>query len=127
MENFTIKQGEDTPEILIDFDAGLIEIAGKSLPEDSTSFYIPVESAVKEYISKPKSETTINLKLEYLNSSSQKRILEILTLIEELIKKGLEVRVNWFYNPEDEDILEEGKDLAKMLKMPLNIISKQVN
>ncbi|PKP36473.1 MAG: nuclear pore complex subunit [Bacteroidetes bacterium HGW-Bacteroidetes-15] len=126
MSNFFIKQGEDTPEILIDFDAGLVEIAGKSLPEDSTSFYIPVENAVKEYISNPKPKTTINLRLEYLNSSSQKRILEILTLLEELIVKGFEVQVNWFYNPEDEDILEEGKDLAKMLKLPLNIISKQV-
>lgn len=123
MENFTIKQGEDTPEVLVDMARGLIEISGKSLPEDSVLFYMPVETAVKGYISNPNPVTKVNLRLEYLNSSSQKRILEILTLLEELIEKGLEVKIFWYYNQEDEDILEEGRDLAKMLKLPISIVS----
>ena len=123
MENFIIKQGEDTPEVIVDFDKGLIEINGKSLPEDSVLFYIPVEKAVNEYLSNPCKATTVNLRMEYLNSSSQKRILEILSLLEVLVEKDLKLTINWFYNQEDEDILEEGKDLAKMLKLPINIVS----
>ena len=77
MDIFFIKESEDLPGIKIDPNAGKLEFVGKSLPEDPTAFYIPVEEAVREYIKSPKPTTTIELRLEYLNSSSQKRILEI--------------------------------------------------
>jgi hypothetical protein len=124
MNNFTIKQGEDLPGVLINFDQGIIELVGKSLPEDSLTFYNPIEAAVKDYISNPQPTTTINLRLEYLNSSSQKRILEILSLFEAIVERGLQVEINWYFNQDDEDILEEGKDLAKTLTLPINFISE---
>jgi len=122
MDIFFIKESEDLPEIKIDPNAGKLEFVGKSLPEDPTAFYIPVEAAVREYIKSPKPVTTIELRLEYLNSSSQKRILEILSLFEKIISDKTKVYINWYYPGEDEDILEEGRDIAKILKLPVNLI-----
>ena len=122
MDIFFIKESEDLPGIKIDPNAGKLEFVGKSLPEDPTAFYIPVEEAVSEYIKSPKPTTTIELRLEYLNSSSQKRILEILSLFEKIINDKTKVYINWYYPGEDEDILEEGRDIAKILKLQVNLI-----
>ncbi len=122
MDIFFIKESEDLPGIKIDPNAGKLEFVGKSLPEDPTAFYIPVEEAVREYIKSPKPTTTIELRLEYLNSSSQKRILEILSLFEKIINDKTKVYINWYYPGEDEDILEEGRDIAKILKLQVNLI-----
>lgn len=123
MDIFHIEQAEVTPRVSIDSDKGHIVITGKSLPEDSTEFFLPVENAVKEYISKAKQNTNIDLSLEYMNSSSQKRIIEILSLFEELINQQKVVNINWHYPDDDDDILDEGKDLAKVLQLPINFIS----
>jgi hypothetical protein len=123
MDIFFIEQADVTPKVSIDSDKGQIVITGKSLPEDSTAFFLPIENAIKEYISKAKQNTNIDLSLEYMNSSSQKRIIEILSLFEELINQQKVVNINWHYPDDDDDILDEGKDLAKVLQLPINFIS----
>lgn len=123
MTELRIEQAEDLPGITVDPKKGFIEMVGKSLPEDAMVFFLPVEQAIKDYIASPKQETTIDLRLEYMNSSSQKRVVEILMLFEELKKVGLTVTINWHYPEDDDDILEEGKDLERMLKFHINFIS----
>jgi hypothetical protein len=123
MEKFTIAITEDTPEISIDYEMGVLEISGSSLPEDSVAFFLPIQKAVKKYIENPRSTTTINLRIKYLNSSSQKRILELVSLFHNFPEKGLNVEINWYYSEEDEDMHEEGKDFARLISLPMNIIS----
>ncbi len=122
MSIFRISKQEDTPEVLFDRDEGTISFTGILLPEDSVEFFLPIEKEVKEYMSKPKKVTTVNLKLEYMNSSSQKRMLELLNTLQSLTETGLEVHVNWYYPEDDDDLLDEGRDLSRMLEQPLSII-----
>lgn len=122
MSIFQINKRDDTPEVLFDRDDGTINFTGKLLPEDSVAFFAPIEEQVKEYISKPNQVSTVNLRLEYMNSSSQKRMLELLTLLQSLTENGFEVHVNWYYPEDDDDLLDEGKDLSRMLNNPLSII-----
>jgi len=120
MEKLLIEEREDSPSILFDKTIGFIEIKGKSLPEDAIVFYSSLEEAVKQYVNNPKQKTTLNFKLEYLNSSSAKKILEIITLLEPLPQKGFLVDINWYYKDEDEDMLEEGQEFARMTDLPVN-------
>jgi hypothetical protein len=123
MDIFSIKQDEELPGVMIDYNAGIIEFTGKSVPEDPTAFFIPIDEAVKLYIDNPQPKTTVNLKLEYMNSASQKKILEILAAFEKLTQKKHDITINWYYPEDDEDLREEGKELAKILKTPINIVS----
>jgi hypothetical protein len=122
MVTYSIKETEDTPAVTIDYEAGIFEISGKSLPEDSVGFYIPVDSALRKYIDNPKPKTTINLRLTYLNSSSQKRILELVSLFRDLSEKDMDLKINWYYSKDDEDMFEEGKDFVRLISLPVNII-----
>lgn len=121
MNNLIINATEESPYIEIDLSKGLFQISGKSLPENSSEFYAPLENMVKEYVKDPKSKTIINLKLEYLNSSSQKKMLELISLFEGLPERGFDVDLNWIYPEDDEDMLEEGREFAKMITLTMNI------
>lgn len=119
MKKLFAEATEDSPSIMFDGDLGIMEIKGKSLPEDAIVCYAPLYKAVSEYVKTPKGKTIVNLKLEYLNSSSAKKVLKIINLLEELPSQGYPVEVNWYYNDNDEDMLEEGMEFRKLTTLPI--------
>jgi hypothetical protein len=125
MEKLFIEATIDSPSLLFDGDKGIIEIAGKSLPENAIVCYSPLQKLVKEYIANPQQKTTINFRLEYLNSSSAKNIVEILTILEQLQPKGYVVEIKWFYKAEDDDMLEEGEEFRRMTSIPISLEKEQ--
>lgn len=125
MEKLFIEASEDSPEILFDGNLGLLEIKGKSLPEDAIVCYSLLNKLVQEYVKKPKQNTAVNFRLLYLNSSSAKKILEIITLLENLPSQGFQVEIKWFYHAEDEDMLEEGEGFTRMTNLPISLVEEQ--
>jgi hypothetical protein len=123
MESYIIAEGLSTPKITLDKENNIYEITGNSLPEDVLGFYAPVFQWVENYLLQPNRRTEIKIKLVYFNSSSSKAILDILTLLEELVVKGLEVEVIWYYLDIDEDMLSTGREFAGMLKIPFTFLS----
>lgn len=95
METIKIQGTEDTPRIILDADKELLEISGRSLPEDVTAFYEPVLNWLNEYAEKPNAKTIFNFKLTYFNTASSKLLLDILMKLEELHEKGHEVLIKW--------------------------------
>jgi hypothetical protein len=43
--------------------------------------------------------------------------------LNELVEKGMEAKVNWFYNYTDEDMFEVGQDYEYMVKVPFEFIA----
>jgi hypothetical protein len=113
---------DESPKILFDPSIGLLEMDGKSLPEDVTGFYFPLENLVIEYAQSPLPVTQINLRFSYLNSASTKKVLEIINKFEPVYQKGLEVNINWFYIENDDDMKDEGEEFARLTDIPINII-----
>lgn len=125
MEKLFTESNEDSPSILFDGELGLIEIKGRSLPEDAILCYTPLHKLVQEYIKEPKQKTTLNFRLAYLNSSSAKKLLEIITLFEKLPSQGFQVEIKWFYQAEDEDMREEGEEFKRMTDLPILLEKEQ--
>jgi hypothetical protein len=124
MSRLLILATDESPQILFDPGRGMLDISGKSLPEDINEFYDPLEQAVLKYAKSPQPVTTINFDLMYLNSSSTKRVLSIITHFEEIHKKGFKVLFNWYYNEFDEDMRDEGEEFGRLTDLPVNIIVK---
>lgn len=116
MDNYYVVESEDNPSVFCDAEKGIIEMEGRSLPENVDSFYNPVVEWVKKYIENPRSKTTAEFSFAYLNSSSSKKILEIIMLLKKVMPKK-ELQVIWSYRQDDEDMLEEGKDFEQMTKL----------
>ncbi len=124
MNKLLILATDESPQILFDPGRGMLDISGKSLPEDINEFYEPLEEAVIEYIKNPQPITTVNFDLLYLNSASTKRILEIITHLEKIFHSGYKVNLNWYYGQYDDDMRDEGEGFAMLTELPVNIIIK---
>ncbi|MFC2123744.1 DUF1987 domain-containing protein [Bacteroidota bacterium] len=121
MKDFILEETSKTPKIIFKPKSGLFEISGKSIPENSAQFFDPVISWINEYISNPAATTTMIIKLEYFNTSSSKYLVEIFRKLEVLVKSGKEVLIKWFYEEEDEDMLESGEDFKEIIKVPVEL------
>jgi hypothetical protein len=111
MELLTIEEGKHTPSINFDLTKGILNIKGKSIPENSTEFYQPLIEAITEYGLALQPTTTLTISLIFFNTSSSKYLLKILTSFASLNTKGTTVLVNWHHDPDDEDMLETANDL----------------
>lgn len=125
MDTLKIEKQIDSPMVIADGQSGYFEINGKSLPENAIDFYKPLENYAQEYVKSPKQKTTINLKLEYLNTSSSKKLLDIISYFESLPSQGYEVELNWYHRDEDQDMIDEGVEFAHMTSLKLNFIVEQ--
>ncbi len=113
MEKITLSGTFETPSVVLDSEEGKLEFSGRSLPEDSTSFYRPIMSWIDQYITNPSAKTNIAIKLEYFNTATSKVLLNMLTKF----KNTGNVTVHWFHFDEDEDMLESGKEFEELVNL----------
>ncbi len=123
MEILKIESSEDNPRIVLDRESNILEISGRSLPEDVNTFYEPMMSWIEEYAKDPLDITVFNFKLTYFNTASSKIILDILTQFEEMIEEGHQVMVRWHFPEEDEDMMEAGEEYSEMVDVPFEMVS----
>lgn len=121
MEKYSIEATQNTPDIDFDLKNGVLEISGRSIPENSIEFYNPLFSAIDSYIDHPSTKTNINIQLEYYNSSSSSCLLSVFKKLEKLNKEKNNVSVNWIYEENDEDILAAGKNFQGMVDLPFTM------
>ncbi len=124
METLTILGTPKTPTVEMNVDSGIIEIKGRSIPENSIDFYRPIVEWIDQYADSAAPETKVNIQLEYFNTSSSKCILDVFKKLEQVFKKNGDkgVVINWFYEEDDEDMLEAGEDYQSILKIPFKMI-----
>jgi hypothetical protein len=123
METIKIQGTEDTPKIILDAENEIMEISGRSLPEDVSSFYEPVLNWLNEYAENPKKKTVFNFKLTYFNTASSKLLLDILMKLEEMHEKGQDVLIRWHFPEDDEDMAEAGEEYADIVDVPFEQVS----
>jgi len=125
MTNLNIEETKYTPKINLDFEKGIVSIAGKSYPENTFEFYEPVMKWLEEYFDGNAQETTtINFEIIYFNSSSSKLFFDLFDLIEENNEKNT-IIINWIYDEENESALEAGEDFQEDFEtLTINLISK---
>jgi hypothetical protein len=122
MEAISIEGTPKTPTVTFDTGKGFLEIKGRSIPENSIEFYKPVADLLEKYASSPQAETNVNIQLEYFNTSSSKCILDVFKKLEGIFKSGSKVVINWYYEEDDEDMLEAGEDYQAIINVPFKMV-----
>jgi hypothetical protein len=111
-----------TPTVSFDDASGLLELKGRSIPENSIEYYKPLIAR------DPRPRTTLHVQLEYFNTSSSKCILDVFKKLEMIRVTGNEVTVLWHYEQDDEDMLEAGEDYRAIINIPFKMIQiEEVN
>ncbi|MHC1731677.1 MAG: DUF1987 domain-containing protein [Bacteroidales bacterium] len=122
MEPIIIEGTPKTPSIKFDAREGVFEIKGRSIPENSVEFYKPLNEWLDQYMQIPLDKTVVNIRLEYFNTSSSKCILDVFKRLESIHRSKHDVEINWFYEEDDEDMLEAGEDYDSIIKVPFKMI-----
>lgn len=113
MQNLSLAATEFTPAVNFDCQANQLTLRGNSYPEDPSTFYAPVFAWLREYLVhvKPDTEVLVDVEIAYFNSSSSKVLLDFFDLLnDKAFNEAIPIDINWYYDPEDPDMLEYGED-----------------
>lgn len=116
METLSAVATDETPKAEFDSATGVLVLEGRSFPENVASFYDPIMEWLYSYRQSPQPKTVFNMRLSYFNTASSKILLDILMLLEEIQQDDNEVTVNWYYNPDDEDMLDAGEEYSEIVE-----------
>lgn len=123
MKKIQLEGSMDSPNVTLDKDSGVFEITGKSLPENVNSFYDPIIGWFEEYFQAPNTETLVSMKMDYINTASSKVLLSLFLLFEKASLEGKAIKVNWFYQEDDEDMYDVGEEYSEIVNVPFEIIA----
>jgi hypothetical protein len=122
MSNLIIEESIKTPSVAFASETGVLELRGKSIPENSLEFYRPVFEWIDSYAQAPNPDTELQVKLEYFNTSSSKCLLDVFRKLETIAISGKsKVKVSWYYDSDDEDMMEAGEDYSALVKIPFEM------
>ncbi len=126
MNNLNIKASKYTPEINLDFSSGIMDISGKSYPENTFEYYAPVINWINEYLKVTTNKKTIfNLDLEYLNSSSLKAYFDIFDILKMVNQKKNKISINWIFDTDNDISQETGEDfIADFVNLEILLVEK---
>jgi len=126
MEKLVIEATKYTPEIYFDCEKNILEIRGKSYPENTSVFYSPVFKWLETYLGHEKSQDiTVNMELIYFNSSSSKILMDFCDILDAAAANGKAITVNWIYEEDDEDAFEFGEEFQEDLEfVTFNLVEK---
>ena len=105
---------KDLPSLEFDELTGQLKIWGASTSLAVEDFWHPLLVKMTSYLEDPR-DISLTIEFEYFNSSSAKRLLDLIKLIDK--KSGENKRkfvVTWLYG-EDEDMKEAGEDLSEIV------------
>ena len=112
-----------TPKSLsVKFAPGELNLSGNSILSDPKIFFEPVLNWCKEYVDAPNEATTVNFKLEYVDTASVQLLIDILAVLGKLDHQVHTLNINWYYEPDDPELLELGEIMAGRLGLEFNFI-----
>ena len=112
-----------TPDVHLNEQEGKGFIKGESYQEDPSIFYMRLTEWFDAYFSKHNS-FILDVELTYINSSCSRAMVDLLKTFHKFREAGKTVQVNWYYDPDDDDMemLEDGEDFMVASNFELNLV-----
>jgi hypothetical protein len=131
MRKLIIEKTSSSPKVTLDPDKNLFEISGESRPHDVATFYDEVLNWFDDYslyISQDKEAlkpVVFDLDFEYFNSSSAKYLLDFCKKVATVRSRGMNVGIKWHYEENDLDMLEAGREMSRIARLPFEFSQKK--
>ncbi len=106
----------------VDISYGILSFTGRSILTDPKIFFDPINTWVGKYLKNPADETVVNIKLEYIDTSSTQSLYQMLRQLNSVRKKGLVFMVNWYIEEDDPEMKELGELIEQRLGVEFHYI-----
>jgi len=132
MRKLMIDQKPSSPKVILDPEKKIFIISGESRPPDVREFYGQILEWLEDFRSHlmksedKKDPVIFNFNFEYFNSSSGKSILDICKILAALRLNGFNIAINWHFEKNDDDMLEAGKEISRIVKFPFEYVESQI-
>jgi len=113
----------DSPRILLDTANSIFQIEGPSYPEDAYEVYGCILEWLKQNNNRFENHLNCQFKFKVLSSASRKMLLEILLELEKSSRNHKNIRIQWYFEKYDEDMMEAGEDFSDNIDIPFEFIS----
>jgi hypothetical protein len=120
-EEIHILPTHNTPEVILSPE-GIIKIKGRALSANNAEFPEQIMNGFETYLSNPPDTTNVIIAFEYLNSFCAKIIVSFLRKLSQAIQQPKKLAIQWYYEEDDEDMLELGKSISEIHNMPIEFI-----
>jgi hypothetical protein len=132
MEPLIIEPTSHSPGIRFEPSSGKFLISGVSRPEDVRTFYYPVVDWLRKFLDEEiktgkvsfdeTNPLILDVTLKYFNSSSAKFLFDIFSELGNINEEGGKLKIRWFYEAGDDDMLEAGEELSEIAEIPFEFI-----
>ena len=120
MEDLMITGDFKSPTLKFSASNKMLEISGRSWPENSIMVYEPAMDWIDKYFGS-NDEAKVVFKLEYFNTSTSKIILDLIKKLESYHIAGKKIDVEWFYETDDDDAFDDGEVIKSLSTLPFEI------
>jgi hypothetical protein len=110
-----------TPFVYLNSEDGIFIIKGRGIPENTIEFFKPIVEFIECNFYGLKNYKAY-CQFEYYNSDVGKYFIRVLKKLESIYKRGVNVELYWYYEKDDEDMLEEGEYYELMISVPMKFI-----
>ena len=121
-----IRETLHTPRVRVFTDEKRITVAGHSRLEDPSIFYEEFMNLIEDCINDFKTIVTFDFKLNYLNTSSSKWLFHVLKNLQNRYQGKKIITINWYYELDDDAMLEAGEVYQSLLNLPFNLIAVKI-
>ena len=123
MKHLNIKREDKSPEII--FNEKELRIIGRSNMVNSLAFYKPIINSIRESLEIDKDKSIqINLHLEYIESTSNFCLLDLLRLfVQYKQNSNNDIIIHWYYDFDDDNMYDLGKEYSQRIGLPFIYIS----
>ena len=123
MNDLIITPTKQKPDLQFSAEKGELLIAGQSLPENATLLYGKVLEWIEDYSKNPAPKTTLSFKMKYYNTASSKMFFSIIKRMNVLYSSGIDVEIRWYYQKDDEDMLDQGEYFRDLVDLPFKFFA----
>lgn len=116
-----IQATDNTPRVYFDLKKGRIELRGRCFPENTSKFFDPVFKWLLENLKAGPITARLEVYLEYYNTGTYIRLLELFELLSDHNRNGHNLEVHWYVEEEDEDSIDNAKSFMDVADLPFKL------
>jgi hypothetical protein len=110
------------PDIHFNATSGNLSISGRCVTENALTLFTPLITWLDEFVANRPSSVTLDINLEYLNSSSVMWMAKIVRNVDALRAQGSSVSITWHYEEDDEDMMDTGLNIKDTFGIDMELI-----
>ncbi len=124
LKDIKISPTKKTPEILANASTGYVRLAGMLYPDNSYATYNELYQWIIEYFEENKRKFRMDFRIKGMSDESYHWVIEYLKKLDKYYKDGRDIEVRWYYDADDEDVMEDGEDLEELVSFSFKFMEE---